>query len=171
MYPFDKGRYVAYLITLCCFCVTVKAQPKFYTLNALIDSATRHLPFLFEKQSLVSSYKAMVTDARHSFLPRVKINDQVNIGSNNSLAGAYLPMGTNISVSAGVRGENDYGAVTGNLAVLYGEYELTNFGLKTAKVNYAVANVNAEEADQQRILYEMKEEIGRLYFKLLKAEY
>src|SRR4029079_12344818 len=80
-------------------------------------------------------------------------------------------MGTNISVSAGVRGENNYQAVTGNIAVLYGEYELADFGLKTAKINNALANVNAQEADLQRILYGIKVEISKLYFNLLKAEY
>ena len=171
MYIFCKGRYAAFLIALSFSLVGVKAQSKFYTLEVLIDSSTRHLPFLFEKQAIVNSYKAMVADARHSFLPQLKINDQVNIGSDNSVAGGYLPLGTNISVSAGVRGENDYRAVTGNIAVLYGEYELANFGLKAARVNNALANVDAEEADLQRVLYQMKEEISRLYFNLLKAEY
>ena len=171
MYPFGKGRYAAYLIALAFSSIAVRAQSKFYTLNALIDSATQHLPLFFEKRAIVSSYHAMVTDARHSFLPQLRINDQVNIGSNNSLAGAYLPMGTNISVSAGVRGENNYQAVTGNIGVLYGEYELANFGLRTAKINNALANANAQEADLQRILYGIKEEISKLYFNLLKAEY
>ena len=69
MYVFCKGRYASFLIALSFSSIAVRAQSKFYTLNALIDSATQHLPLFFERRAIVNSYKAMVTDARHSFLP------------------------------------------------------------------------------------------------------
>lgn len=171
MYVFLKGRYAIFIMAFLFRFIVVSAQAKLYSLSELIDSATHSLPLLMAKKATVNSYKAIVTDTRHSFLPQVRVNDQVNVGTDNSLAGAYLPLGTNISVSSGVRGENDYQAVTGNIAVLYSEYELADFGLKTARINNAVANADAQEADLQRILYEMKVEISRLYFDLLKDDY
>ena len=171
MHGFGKERYAAAVIILLFPVAVATAQSKSVTLNVLIQSALQHLPLLLEKRATVNGYKAMVADARHSFLPQLKINDQVNIGSDNSLAGAYLPLGTNISVSSGVRSENYYQPVTGNIAVLYGQYELVNFGLRNARVNNAMASLDAEEADLQRLLYGIEEEMSRLYFNLLKAEY
>jgi outer membrane protein TolC len=169
MYVFCKRRYAVFLITI--FPFFVSAQSKLYSLSQLIDSASHYLPLLIEKKAIVNSYNAIVTDARHSFLPQLKFNDQINVGSDNSLAGAYLPLGVNPSVSAGVREENIYQPVSGNVAVLYSEYELADFGLKNARINNAKSNAAVQEADLQRILYEMKIEISRLYFHLLKDEY
>jgi outer membrane protein TolC len=142
-----------------------------YSLNELVDSAMHYLPLFKQKQAIVSGYQASVIDVRHSYLPQLNINDQVNVGSDNSLAGAYLPLGVNPSVSAGVRDANIYQPASGNIAVLHSEYELADFGLKNAAINYAEANVKAEEADLQRIMYQAKIEIGKLYFNLLKQEY
>ncbi|HEY2720468.1 MAG TPA: TolC family protein [Chitinophagaceae bacterium] len=170
MYVFCKRRY-ALLVTVLLFPFLVPAQSSLYSLKELIDSGSHYLPLLMEKSATVNSYKAIVTDTRHSFLPQLKLNEQINAGTDNSLAGAYLPIGANPSVSAGVRGVNNYQAVSGNIAVLYTEYDLEDFGLKTAKIKNAVARADEEEADLQRILYQLKIEISRLYFNLLKDEY
>src|SRR5215469_14259280 len=169
MCVFCKRRYAVFVITI--FPFFASAQSKLYSLSELIDSASHYLPLLVEKKAMVNSYNAIVTDTRHSFLPQLKLNDQVNVGSDNSLAGAYLPLGINPSVSAGVREENIYQPVSGNIAVLYSEYELADFGLKNARINNAKSNAAVQEADLQRVLYEMKIEISRLYFHLLKDEY
>jgi outer membrane protein TolC len=169
MCVFCKGRYAVFIIIL--FPFLVSAQQKLYSLNELIDSASHYLPLLMEQKAVVNSYNAIIMDARHSFLPQLKFNDQVNVGSDNSLAGAYLPLGVTPSVSAGVREENIYQPVSGNIAVLYSEYELADFGLKNARINNAKANADVQQADLQRILYEMKIEISRLYFHLLKDQY
>lgn len=169
MYVFCKRRYAVIIVILFPFLSSAQNQP--YSLSQLVDSASHHLPLLMEKKSVADAYKANITDVKHSFLPQLKFNDQINAGSDNSLAGAYLPMGANPSVSAGVRGENNYTPVSGNIAVLYGEYELLDFGLKTAKINNAVANADVAEADLQRLLYEIKVQVSKLYFDLLKNEF
>ena len=108
--------------------VSVSAQYKNYSLAALADSAKKHLPLLIEKQALLQAANATVTDTKHSFLPRLKLSEQVNVGSDNSLAGSYFTYGITPSTSAGVRDENNLQPATGNIGVLYSEYELFNFG-------------------------------------------
>ena len=170
MYYFCKRRYTVFTI-LILYPILVLPQSKVYSLNELVDSAMHYLPLFKQKQAVVNSYQSSVIDVRHSYLPQLKINDQVNVGTDNSIAGAYLPLGVNPSVSAGVRDANIYQPASGNIAVLHSEYELADFGQKNAAINYAEANVRAEEADLQRLLYEAKIEIARLYFNLLKQEY
>jgi outer membrane protein TolC len=171
MYTFFTRKCFAFVIFLVFPFILISAQTKKYSLKELIDSATHHLPLLMSKQATINSYKAVVTDAKHSFLPQLKLNDQINIGTDNSISGFYLPMGAYPSISGGIRADNSFEATTGNIASIYSEYELVNFGLKSARVNNAEANVNIQEADLQRILYSVKIEIGKLYFNFLKNEY
>jgi len=151
--------------------LSVLAQNKKYSLPSLTDSARRYLPALLEKKALLQAADASVTDTRHSFLPKLKFSEQINIGSDNSLAGSYFTYGIIPSTSAGVRDENNLQAATGNIGVIYGEYELVNFGLNNAKVKNAEAYVNLQQADLQKEEYLLESSIARLYFTILKNQY
>jgi outer membrane protein TolC len=147
------------------------SQEKLYSLSELTEAAKNHFPSIQQKQALKSSAQAFVTDTRHSFLPQIKLSDQINLGSDNSLAGSYLPLGITPSTSAGVRSDNNFQAATGNIAVLYSEYELYNFGLNKAKLSNAVSFVNFQDADLQKEAYYVTLSTARLYFDLLKTQY
>lgn len=150
---------------------SVHAQDKKYSLRALTDSAKVYLPSLLEKQALVSAADATVTDTRHNFLPRLRLSEQVNIGTDNSLAGSYFTYGITPSTSAGVREDNTLQAASGNLGIVYGEYELVNFGLKNARIQNAQANVSFRQADLLREEYFLASSIARLFFSILKNQY
>src|SRR5450432_3063906 len=147
------------------------AQQKTYQLNELVSAAKNNLPILREKQALVNGAKSIVTDTRHSFLPQLKLSDQVNIGTDNSLPGSYLPISITPSSSAGVRADNIYQPVTGNIGALYGEYDLVTFGLNKARLNNARAYINLQQADLDQQLYSIQSDIARSYFNLLRARY
>ncbi len=164
----------------CCFMVSMLlllsalsllAQAKIYSLPNLVVAAKNYLPSLMQKRALVNSAQAIVTDTKHSFLPQLRASEQLNIGSANSLAGSYLPLGYMPSTSAAVRGDNNNQAATGNIVSLYSEYELFNFGLNKAKINYAQAYVGLNESDFQREQYLDQLQVARLYFNLLKSWY
>ena len=123
----------------------LSAQPKNYRLLELVTAASNHLPVLLQKQAFINSARASYTEVRHSFLPQVKVSDQVNIGTDNSLAGSYLPISITPSSSAGVRSDNIYQPVTGNIGALYGEYELVNFGLNKARLKNASAYIDLQQ--------------------------
>ena len=149
----------------------VSAQEKMYTLSELTEAAKVYLPALMQKRALINSAKAIVVDTRHSFMPQLKISDQINVASDNSLAGSYLPIGITPSSSGGIRNENNTAAATGNIAVLYSEYELVNFGLNKAKLNNAESYVNYQDADFQKESYQISLNVSKLYFDLLKIQY
>ena len=142
-----------------------------FTLPALVDSATHHLPVLLEKQALVNSARAGVTDARHTFLPTLEAMEEVNLSSANSLPGAYETFGVIPSVSGAINASNNYQATTGNIGILYSQYELANFGLRKATVQQSQAVLGMTQADLDMQTYVVKAQIGRLYFNLLKNEY
>ena len=149
--------------------LSVEAQKK-YQLQELINAAKNHLPSLQQKQALINVAKANATDVKHSFYPQLKISDQINLGSDNSLAGSYLPIGITPSTSGGITSNNNNQAATGSIAALYSEYELFNFGLNHAKMQSANAYINLQEADWQKDFYYLQLEISRDYFQFIKIE-
>src|SRR5689334_19422725 len=94
MTTFDKWKLCSVSVAVCILVsVSVTAQSKRYSLAALADSAKNYLPSLMEKQALLQAADASITDTKHSFLPRLRFSEQVNIGSDNSLAGSYFTYG------------------------------------------------------------------------------
>jgi len=136
-----------------------------------VDAAIHHLPVLLQKEALLNSAKAGVSAARHTFLPTLNAIDELNVASANSLPGAYESYGIIPSVSSSVSGSTNYRAATGDIAILYSEYELVTFGLRNATVQRAQSVVGVQQADLDMQAYLIKAQIGKLYFNLLKTEY
>jgi outer membrane protein TolC len=140
-----------------------------YTLSELVDSASRHLPLLLEKQALVQSAQAGIKEARDAFLPQVNAVEELSVGSANDLEGPFLTIpGVIHPIGGGINATSDYQAVTGNMASLYGQYELVNFGLRGAKVASAKAFVGFTQADLEKERYQVKWDIARIYFAIQK---
>jgi outer membrane protein TolC len=151
--------------------LSIVAQQTKYNLSNLTEAAKNYLPVLQQKTALLDASKAIVTDVRHSFLPQVKISDQLNIATDNSMAGSYLPLGSTPSVSAGVRADNIYQPATGNIGVVYAEYELVSFGLNKARIKHAEAYTGLAESDLSREQYIIQAQVSNIYFNLLKTQY
>ena len=146
-------------------------QKNNYSLIDFVDSAQHYLPLLLQKKALVNAARAGITDARHQFLPSTIIGDEVTAGTDNALPGSYFSLGLIPSSSNGIRSYNDNQSAGGNIAVLYGEYELVNFGLKGAVIRNAEANANLQQADLDREKYLLSWQISKLYFDMLRYQY
>ena len=171
MNAFWFRKYLLVLVLLPITCSSLFAQSKMYRLQELVDSAKNNFPELLRKNALVNYSKAALTDTRHSFLPGVRMEEQLTAGTDNSLAGSYFPFGIVPSTSAGIRADNNAQLATGNIAILYGQYDLVTFGYRKALINRAKADVDLLQTDLQREEYYLKSEIARWYFTLLKNEY
>ncbi len=151
--------------------ILAQAPNKTYSLSELVDSARQNYPVLLQKQAQLEAAKAGITDARHAFLPTAVIGDEVLIGTDNSLPGSYISFGIIPSTSSGVRKENSFQSATGNIAALYTQYDLINFGLRDSKIQNATAYAGLSQADLDKELYLLKWQIGKVYFELLKSQY
>ncbi len=147
----------------------IQAQPRNYSLTELMDSTRKFFPAFLEKDALVNASQAQLTDTRHSFLPRTRVAEQVNIGSDNSLAGPYFSYGIIPSVSAGVRADNKLEAASGNMAILYSEYELYNFGLNKARIDNAKSVIDLRKAEKAQVEYSVLINLAKSYFNLQRA--
>jgi outer membrane protein len=142
-----------------------------YSLSDFIDSAQRHLPLLMQKKALVTAARAGITDARHAFLPTSYLGDELTVGTDNSLPGSYISFGIIPSSSSGVRSSNTYQSAIGNIAFLYNQYELLDFGLKKSTIHNAEAYAGLSQADLDRETYLVKWEVSKLYLEVLKNQF
>ena len=163
------GCFVQIILPMLLACSVSAQRATTYTLSDLVDSASRHLPLLLEKQALVQSAQAGIKEARDAFLPQVNAVEELSAGSANDLEGPYLAIpGIIHPIGGGINATSNYQAVTGNMASLYGQYELVNFGLRGARVASAKAFVGFTQADLEKERYQVKWEIGRIYFAIQK---
>jgi outer membrane protein TolC len=146
------------------------AQEKTITLSEFVAASKNYYPSIQQKRALVNSAKAYSTDTKHSFLPQLRMSEQLNLSTDNSIAGSYLPIGITPSTSAGIRDQNNMQAGVGNLGALYGEFTLVNFGLNKAKLNSAEAIIQFEEADYSREVYNLALTVAKIFFQLLKIQ-
>jgi outer membrane protein TolC len=163
------GCFVQVILPMLLACSVSAQRATTYTLSDLVDSASRHLPLLLEKQALVQSAQAGIKEAKDAFLPQVNAVEELSAGSANDVEGPFLTIpGIIHPIGGGINATNNYQAVTGNMASLYGQYELVNFGLRGAQVANAKAFVGFTQADLEKERYQVKWEIGRVYFAIQK---
>jgi outer membrane protein TolC len=160
------------ILSICSIPLFINAGAQAPTdLEKLVNAANTNLPKLKENAAFVNASEAVVTEVRHSFLPQIRLSEQLNLGTDNSLSGSYYTFGITPSTSAGVRPENDAQAASGNLGVLYAEYEFFNFGLNRAKLKTAQAQLGLQQAEFESGKYAVDLEVARNYFQLLRQQY
>ncbi|MDI3321091.1 TolC family protein [Pinibacter soli] len=164
----SKAAKMTAYILVCISPLLSLAQMQSVSLQSLIDSATHHLPVLDQKRALVKSADAQVDNVRHNFLPSAVVADELTLGTDNGVPGSYWSFGIIPSTSSGIRSSNDYQPAFGNIAILYGQYNLINFGLKNAKVEQAKMYADVNNADLEKEIYLLKWQIAKLYFDLKK---
>jgi outer membrane protein TolC len=170
MTAFSPGKYAWFISISILVSFSLHAQTH-YTLQQLTDVSASYLPSLKQKQAMADAAKASITDIRHSFLPQVKAGEQLSIGSDNALSGSYFPMGLLPSTSGGLRGNNVMTGATGNLGIVTGEYELYNFGLNDARLQYAQSVAGVQQADLRKEIYTTQWQVAKLYFAILQDQH
>ena len=169
MFPKKKVHFIlTHILLLAIYSVSFSQSVPIIGLKQAIDSVRKNYPGLLAKQMYLKSGEKVVTDARHQQLPSLKIHDQVDIGTDNSIGGSYFQMSIVPSTSGGIRADNNTDVATGNIAVGYTEYDLFTFGLNHARVETAKAFENTADADYKKTEYWLQYRVTQLYFDILK---
>lgn len=150
---------------------TLSAQSdtsQYLTLNNAVRLSIQQYPTIQSQQARLNAAKASLEETRKAWLPNLRVSDQLDLGSNNSLNGSYFPMGLVPSSSGGRRPENKSQAASGNIATLGADWEIYNFGGYTARNKEAEAAVNIQ---QQRLgveSYNIQSVVIGTYLDLVK---
>lgn len=146
--------------------IAVSQQP--LPLSKAVDLALAHYPSVQSRQALVNAGKAALEDTRHAWLPSLKLHEQLDAGTDNSLNSAYFPIGIIPSASGGRRPENDGNLATGNIAAIAGDWEVYNFGSYKARTAEARAALQVSEAGLDREKYSIAAAVVQNYLELVK---
>lgn len=141
------------------------------SLQQLVDSAKHHLPLLAQKRALINSADAQTRFVRNSFLPSATVADEISVNTDNSLPGSYLSYGIVPSTSSGLHAANNYQPATGNIGILYSQYDLEDFGYKKAAIQTAQASADLSKTDLAQEQYQLAWQTGQIYFELRKNLY
>jgi len=138
------------------------------SLSHAVDLALVHYPSIQSRQALVSAGKASVEDTRHAWLPGLRVHEQLDAGTDNSLNSAYFPMGIIPSASGGRRPDNNGSIASGNIAAIAGDWEVYNFGSYQARTAEAMAALHVNEAGLDREKYSITAAVIQNYLELVK---
>src|ERR1017187_341772 len=144
------------------------AQSQTFSLKQAIDSAIKNYPQLKAKMLQVESAKMSLADAKNQRLPSLKLSDQIDIGTANSVEGSYFGMGLVPSTSGSIFSSNNPDKFAGTVGVGTLEYELYNFGLNKARLESAKSLININTTDYNKESYLLQYRMATLYFDLLR---
>lgn len=150
--------------------VSLKAQNTLLTplsLKEMVQSSASNNPSLRIKQAQIAVGTANVEDAKHAWIPSVRVADQITVGSDNGLSGPYFSLGFVPSISGGRRPVNKSDLAAGNLAALVAEWEVYNFGSYAARQKDAEAGLQINQADLEREKYTVQWLVVQQYFDLM----
>ncbi len=139
------------------------------TLN-LYDAVSRavaYYPLLQQRQSEVSAGKAHVNTVNGNRLPSLTLQDQLNLGTDNSLQGAYFSLGIVPSTPGSYTSVNN-NPNEGNVAISLLKWEFYTFGYYSAQQKQAKAQLAINEANLNSDKYSLTENIISLYLDWLK---
>jgi outer membrane protein, adhesin transport system len=141
------------------------------TLN-LYDAVTKavaNYPLMQKRQAEVAAGKAHVTTVNGYRLPNLTLQDQLDLGTNNSLPGSYLTYGMVPSTPGNTNSPVQNNSLNpNNVALSYFQWDFFNFGYYNAQTKEAKAQLAVNEANYGSDKYTITQNIISLYLDWLK---
>jgi outer membrane protein, adhesin transport system len=145
------------------------ASGQVLSLHDAVDKSITNYPLLQQRKAEVSAGRAHVTTVKGNSLPSLLLQDQFDIGTNNSIQGSYLTFGI-IPSTPGVNNSSlqNNRPNANNLAVSFLQWELYNFGYHKAQQKEAGAQLAVNEAIYGGDKYLLTQSVTSLYLDWLK---
>ncbi len=132
-----------------------------------VNKAIAYYPLMRQRQSEVLAGKAHVNTINGNRLPSLTLQDQLNLGTDNSLQGAYFSLGVVPSTPGSYASVKD-NPNEGNVAISLLKWEFYTFGYYNAQQKVAKAQLAVNEANLNSDKYSLTENIVSLYLDWLK---
>ncbi len=149
----------------CIIPVTSRAQV--LSLNDAVSAAVNNYPLLQQRKSEAAAAKAHITTVSGNRLPSLVLQDQVTLGTDNSLQGAYFSLGMVPSTPGSytnVHGNPN----TGNIAISFLKWDFYTFGYYNAQQREARSQAGVSNAILNKDRYVVTENTIALYLDWLK---
>lgn len=141
---------------------------KVLKLKDAIDTAEKNYPELKAKAFFTKAAEDNLKETRREHIPVLKLQEQLNYATANSVTGAYFTYG--VSVSGGILPKNYNDAAFGSVSLAYFEWPIFTFGQYTAKNHIAMAQLGFARDDEANEKFQLKIQAAEAYFNLLALQ-
>ncbi|QNK63356.1 TolC family protein [Pedobacter sp. PAMC26386] len=135
-------------------------------LSDLLTRVSTQAPSLRADSSAISVSQSIAADTKYNWLPAIKLNYQSDIGTNNSVPGAYFGFGIVPSNSGGIRPSNVSTAALSNLGIASVDWEIYNFGGYKAQNKVAGSAVKVVQEQYKLSKYQLQASAIEDYLQL-----
>jgi len=149
--------------------VPVAGNAQTLNLYDAVNKAVTNYPLLQQRQAEIAAGRAHVTTMKGNRLPSLTLEDQLDMGTNNSLQGSYLTFGM-IPSTPGVNNSTtqNNSANPNNTALSFLQWEFYNFGYYKSLQKEAQAQLAVNEANFGSDKYLLTQNVIALYLDWLK---
>ncbi|TXJ28939.1 MAG: TolC family protein [Chitinophagaceae bacterium] len=166
---FISYRCTSAFALLLSLCLPAKGQVKSLPLKDLLSAVSHYSPSLQTDSVAITVREAQEVATKAGRLPSLRLNYQVDAGTNNNLPGGYFANGI-VPGNSRVRVEGNASAALGDLGIAGFDWEVYNFGKFDAEKKAAHADVEVERARFARSKYEMQAYTISNYLQLLRLQ-
>lgn len=159
-------------IILIAFLLMVSATPasaqKVLKLKDALDTAEKNYPELKAKAYFTKAAEDNLKETRREHIPMLKLQEQMNYATANSVTGTYFTNG--VSVSGGILPQNYNDASFGSISLAFFEWPVFTFGQYTAKNHIAAAQLGLAKDDEANEKFQLQIQTAEAYFNLLALQ-
>ncbi|RYZ53619.1 MAG: TolC family protein [Sphingobacteriales bacterium] len=152
------------LLSLCAPCI---AQQNSLRLKDLLAAVRSNAPSLQTDSASVRIRQAQEEAVRINRLPALRLNYQVNAGTNNNLPGGYFANGI-VPGNSRVRIEGNSSTALGDLGIAGFDWEIYNFGKFEAEKDAVHADLLTEQFKLEQSKYNLQAYTISYYLQLLR---
>lgn len=163
-----SARIIAYLIIYGCGIFPSISQS--WNLHTVLDQSLKNFPSIKARSADISSAREELSLSTFDYLPKLALQHQFTLGTNNGIAGSFYPNPAVINPSGGIRAENSATAAWGSLTSVLVEWNVFNFGKINANKEAAIAYLDQTKAAYEQELFQYQVYAADAYLQTLIAE-
>lgn len=148
-------------------CLPAMAQQPPISLKELLNHVDRYAPSLLADSAAVGIREAQEAATKSNRLPNLKLNYQLDAGTNNNMPGGYFSYGI-VPGNSRVRTEGNANTILSDLGIAAFDWELYNFGGFEAQQKAAHSDVQVEQARFVQSKYQWQAYTMQYYLQLLR---
>ena len=148
-------------------CTSASSQENTIKLIDLLKAVNANSPALQSDSASLRIRQMQESAVRGNRLPNLKLNYQVDAGTNNNLPGGFFANGL-VPTNSRVRNEGNSSTVLGDLGVASFDWEFYNFGKFAAEQTAAHKEFELEESRVARSKYDIQAYTITYYLQLLR---
>lgn len=138
-------------------------------IRELINRVKIYAPKLAADSAAIKIVQAREAEAKLNRLPSLKMNLQMNLGTNNNMPGGYFTNGI-VPGNSRVRVEGNSGTALGDLGIIAFDWPFYDFGGYKAGLKVAHSDVEVEQAKYVQNRYDLQAYAIQGYLQLLRLQ-